>query len=141
MPLQDYLQRNEDELTAAAKQQQWADRETARLKKQEVMDYVAAQFPKFWASHLHSPLITGATLAKRDPNVGLSGHNAVALIIDEKYLLYFYRNSAYYQMTLATYLGEFVRLDDRKTVSAPMGSPEENDRNLAQLFQRLEALS
>ena len=40
-------------------------------------------------------------LVKSKPNVGLNGHNTPALILEDKFLLYFYSNSAYQQMTIS----------------------------------------
>jgi hypothetical protein len=58
-------------------------------------------FPTFWAEHEISPIITGCMLVKSEPNVGLNEHNTPALILEDKFLLYFYRNSAYQQMTIS----------------------------------------
>ena len=57
-------------------------------------------FPTFWAEHEISPIITGCMLVK-SKNVGLNGHNTPALILEDKFLLYFYSNSAYQQMTIS----------------------------------------
>jgi len=139
MTLQNYLQSYQQQLDQEATEEQKQDRQTAKQEMPRLLTFIEKNCPKLWQTHQENALFNGSTLVKKDPNVGGNGHNTPALIVEGRYLLYCYRNSAYWQITISRYRGEFVRVEKEETVYAELSNnPELNDRRVAQMFQQLE---
>ena len=104
MPLQNVINQFDNvKLTEIEKEKEQDDLNASQAYPL-LLESFKKYFPTFWAEHEKAPIITGCMLVKSKPNVGLNGHNTPALILEDKsllFLLYFYRNSAYQQMTIS----------------------------------------
>ena len=103
MPLQNVINQFDNVKLTELEKKQKQDDLNASQAYPLLLESFEKYFPTFWAEHEKAPIITGCMLVKSKPNVGLNGHNTPALILEDKsllFLLYFYRNSAYQQMTI-----------------------------------------
>ena len=101
MPLQNVINKFDNVKLTELEEEKKQDDLNASQAYPRLLENFKNYFPTFWAEHDKAPIITGCMLVKSKPNVGLNGHNTPALILEDKFLLYFYRNSAYEQMTIS----------------------------------------
>ena len=116
------------------------DRQAAKEAYDSLMLHVQQYLPSLWREHEKSNVVTGCMLVKKDnPNCGLNGHNTPALVLEDKFLLYFFRNSAYYQMTISLKYGEFGMRQSYKDTFECEFNKKTCDTDFVRLLQKAEA--
>jgi hypothetical protein len=120
-----------------------ADAKLAASKRSELEAFIAETFPRTW-KHIKD-CITGACVVRFTEKTGGSEEGEIALIVEDKWMLYQYRNSAYQQITVRAYMGGGEICQDNHSEwysSFAFGTKvksedlEQNDRNLIEVFER-----
>jgi hypothetical protein len=132
-----------EQLEISEREQGFAkDKETANANRKNAEKYLKLNLPEFY-EYIHDS-ITGAIVMRFDKKTGGGGEGSIGLVVEESYVVYAYRNSAYQQMAITKYLGENATYesDVNKSVSCrqhwdiPISVPAINDAKWREVFKR-----